>query len=344
MVRLSATAVAGGALWQAAATLASPAPAKLEDVEKRAITCAFSGSNVASSASKSKTSCSTIIPSSVAVSSGNACFPKVIFEGETTFMGRPHRLHLWHLNHRHRSRWWDGEGSNGGKTKSTFFYAHGMKSSSIAGIYIQSSPVQVFSIDGPTDLALTEIMIDNSNDDANGAANTDAFDIGGSTGITISGANVHNQDDCIAVNSGTAPGSRTPQTSPYTPPLQLLIHSARPSIVHPIGVRIKTVYGATSSVTGVTYKDITLSDITGYGIDIEQGYENGSPTGTLTTGVPVTDITLDNVKGTVASTGTDIYILCSSSGRCSDWTWENVSVTGGKTSTGCENVSSGESC
>jgi polygalacturonase len=58
---------------------------------------------------------------------------------------------------------------------------------------------------------------------------------------------------------------------------------------------------------------------------------------------PITDLTLDNVKGTASSSGTDIYILCGS-GSCSDWTWESVSVTGGKISTACENVPSGASC
>lgn len=100
------------------------------------------------------------------------------------------------------SRWWDGEGSNGGKTKPKFFYAHSMKSSSITGLTIKNSPVQVFSIDGSTDLSLTSITIDNSAGDSGGAHNTDAFDIGDSTGITITGANVQNQDDCLAVNSG----------------------------------------------------------------------------------------------------------------------------------------------
>ena len=110
-----------------------------------------------------------------------------------------------------------------------------------------------------------------------------------------------------------------------------------------LGVRIKTVSGATGSVSNVTYKSITLSGITNYGIVIEQDYENGSPTGTPTTGVPITDLTLDGVTGTVESSATDIYILCGS-GSCSDWTWEDVSVTGGKTSTTCENVPSGASC
>ena len=81
----------------------------------------------------------------------------------------------------------------------------------------------------------------------------------------------------------------------------------------------------------------TLSGITEYGIVIKQDYENGSPTGTPTTGVPITGLTLDGIAGTVESSGTNIYILCGS-GSCSDWTWESVSVTRGKTSTKCQNI------
>jgi galacturan 1,4-alpha-galacturonidase len=109
------------------------------------------------------------------------------------------------------------------------------------------------------------------------------------------------------------------------------------------GVRIKTVYGATGSVSGVTYKDITLSGITKYGVVIEQDYQNGSPKGTPTTGVPITGLTLSNVKGTVSSSGTNIYILCGQ-GSCSNWSWSGVSVTGGKTSSACTNIPSGASC
>jgi hypothetical protein len=142
---------------------------------------------------------------------------QVIFEGETTFGYEEWAGPLVSISgtditvtassgaylNGDGSRWWDGEGSNGGKTKPKFFYAHNMIFSSITGIYIQNSPVQVFSIDGSTDLTLTDITIDDSDGDDNGAANTDAFDVGDSTGITISAANVANQDDCLAVNSGT---------------------------------------------------------------------------------------------------------------------------------------------
>lgn len=103
------------------------------------------------------------------------------------------------------AKWWDGEGSNGGKTKPKFFYAHSLTgTSSISGLNILNTPVQVFSIYSSTGLTLSDITIDNSAGDSGSlAANTDAFDVGSSTSITISGANVKNQDDCLAVNSGT---------------------------------------------------------------------------------------------------------------------------------------------
>lgn len=108
------------------------------------------------------------------------------------------------------------------------------------------------------------------------------------------------------------------------------------------GVRIKTISGDTGTVKNITYKDITLSGIAKYGVVIEQDYENGSPTGTPTSGVPITEVTLNGVTGTVESSDvTEIYILCAS---CSDWTWEDVSITGGETSSKCEGVPTGASC
>jgi polygalacturonase len=72
-------------------------------------------------------------------------------------------------------------------------------------------------------------------------------------------------------------------------------------------------------------------------------YENGSPTGVPTTGVPITDLTLDSVTGTVESSAVNIYILCGS-GSCSSWTWTDVSITGGESSTACENIPTGTTC
>lgn len=251
------------------------------------------------------------------------------------------------------SKWWDGKGSNGGKTKPKFFYAHSMKQSTIQGLSVKNSPVQFMSINSATDLNVIDVTYDNSAGDSGELGhNTDAFDVGSSQNIYISGAVVHNQDDCLAINSGTnitftggsctgghglsigSVGGRSDNTVDT-------VHIQNSKVINSDnGVRIKTVSGATGKVSGVTYSDITLSNIAKYGIVIEQDYENGSPTGTPTTGVPITGLTVTGVKGTVASSGTDIYLLCGK-GSCSGWTWSGNSVTGGKKSTKCQNIPSG---
>ncbi|TVY71197.1 putative endopolygalacturonase E [Lachnellula suecica] len=366
----------------------APAPTAAADFAKRATTCTFSGSNGASSASKSKTACSMAVPSGVTLDlTGLNQGTTVIFEGETTFGYEEWSGPLVSISgtditvtgasgsylNGNGADYWDGLGSNGGKTKPKFFYAHNMISSSITGIYIQNSPVQVFSIDDSTDLTLTDITIDDSDGDTGAlGANTDGFDIGDSTGITITGANVYNQDDCVAVNSGTtitftsgvcsgghglsigSVGGRTDNT------VNGVTFSSSEIKDSQNGVRIKTISGDTGTVNDVTYKDITLSGITDYGIVVRQdtswcfstatqGVKKGATrkydgtSGVPTNGIPITNFVLDNVQGTVDSTGTNVYILCGS-GSCSDWTWTDVSVTGGKTSTGCTNVPSAASC
>jgi polygalacturonase len=99
--------------------------------------------------------------------------------------------------------WWDGKGGNGGKTKPKFFYAHSLIDSTITNLHIQNTPVQAVSIDGASGLTITDMTIDNSAGDTEGALNTDGFDIGDSSNVVITGANVYNQDDCVAINSGT---------------------------------------------------------------------------------------------------------------------------------------------
>jgi polygalacturonase len=75
--------------------------------------------------------------------------------------------------------------------------------SSITDLHIINTPVQAVSIDNCNGLNVTDMTIDNSDGDSQGGHNTDGFDIGESTGVTISGAKVYNQDDCVAINSGT---------------------------------------------------------------------------------------------------------------------------------------------
>lgn len=59
------------------------------------------------------------------------------------------------------------------------------------------------SIDGADGLTITGMTIDDSAGDTQGGHNTDGFDIGESNNVIIKGAKVYNQDDCVAINSGT---------------------------------------------------------------------------------------------------------------------------------------------
>jgi polygalacturonase len=106
------------------------------------------------------------------------------------------------------SRWWDGQGGSGGKTKPKFFYAHDLISSTITDLYIENTPIQAVSINGCNELTITNMTINDEAGDTEGGHNTDGFDIGSSTNVVITGAQVYNQDDCVAVNSGTVSTQR----------------------------------------------------------------------------------------------------------------------------------------
>ncbi|KAK0108479.1 Polygalacturonase [Cadophora gregata] len=354
----------------------APAPTKPAMLDKRA-SCTFSGSSGATAVSKSKASCATIVLSNIAVPSGTTLDltklnsgTKVIFQGTTTFGYEEWSGPLISVSGTNidvsgasgncidggGERWWDGKGSNGGKTKPKFFYAHSLTSSSISGLNFKNSPIQLMSINGANSLSVTNIKMDNTAGDSGALGhNTDAFDVGSSTAVTISGANIQNQDDCLAINSGTSitftggtcsgghglsigsVGGRSDNT------VKTISISSSTIKNSDNGVRIKTVYGATGSVSGVTYKNIVLSNLAKYGIVIQQDYKNGSPTGTPTTGVPITNLVVSGISGSVASGATRVYILCGK-GSCSSWKWSGITFTGGKTSTKCTNIPSGASC
>ncbi|OWP04100.1 hypothetical protein B2J93_5921 [Marssonina coronariae] len=351
-----------------AASIVSAAPLSERDA------CTFSGTSGTTAAIKGKAACATITLSNLVVPAGTTLDltgltkgTKVIFDGTTTFGYEEWSGPLISISGESitvvgapgnsidggGARWWDGQGGNGGKTKPKFFFAHSLVSSSIAGLNFKDSPVQLMSINRATALAVTNIKLDNTAGDKGALGhNTDAFDVGSSTQVSIVGANIRNQDDCLAINSGTdisfaggtcsgghglsigSVGGRTDNNVKNAKIVSSSISNSEN------GVRVKTVSGATGSVSGVTYKDIKLSNITKYGIVIQQDYMNGAPTGTPTTGVPITDLTITGVTGTVASSAINVYILCGK-GSCSGWTWADNTVTGGMTSTKCLNIPSG---
>ncbi|KAL4891478.1 glycoside hydrolase [Aspergillus ambiguus] len=350
---------------------AAPAPSRVSDLTKKS-SCTFTD---ASTASESASSCSSIVLKDIEVPAGETLDlsdvedgTTITFQGTTTFgyeewdgplirfAGKDITITMEEgaVINGDGSRWWDGEGTNGGKTKPKFMYAHNLEDSTIKGLSIKNTPVQAISVQA-TNLYLTDITIDNSDGDDNGGHNTDGFDISESTGVYISGATVKNQDDCIAINSGEnieftggtcsgghglsigSIGGRDDNTvKNVTISDSTVTNSAN-------GIRIKTIVDETGSVSGVTYSNIKISGISDYGIVFEQDYENGGPTGSPSSDIPITDVTVDGITGSVDDDAVPVYILCGD-GSCSDWTWSGVDISGGKSSDDCENVPSGASC
>ncbi|KAF7893073.1 uncharacterized protein EAF02_000611 [Botrytis sinoallii] len=339
MVKLSVCLLLGGfSALASALPAAAPVPTAAPDLDKRATTCTFSGSGGASSASKSKTSCSTIVLSALAVPSGTTLDltgltegTTVIFEGITTFGYEE----------------WSGplvsvSGTNITVTQSTGAYLDGAELlTGMEKVPTEERPNQnsfTHTTWSPQRLRTFIFTTHPSN-----------------TSVTITGANVYNQDDCVAINSGTgitfsggvcsgghglsigSVGGRDDNI------VETVLFESSEIKDSQNGIRIKTISGDTGTVSGITYSGITLSGITDYGITVNQAYDGTS--GEPTNGVTISKFILENITGTVESTATNILIECGS-GSCTDWTWTDVSITGGKSSSDCLNVptSGGVSC
>ncbi|EPQ28852.1 uncharacterized protein PFL1_03655 [Pseudozyma flocculosa PF-1] len=253
-------------------------------------------------------------------------------------------------------RWWDGKGDSG-KKKPKFFAAHSLSNSHITSLNVKDTPVQAFSIAGSSGLTISGITIDNSLGDTKGAKNTDGFDIGSSSGITISDVTIHNQDDCLAINSGkNIQFSKAQCTGGHGVSIGsvggrddnvvdgVTIESVK--ISNSVnGVRIKTVAGAKGTVSDVTYSSIQLENISKYGITIQQDYTLGSgePTGRPTNGVKIQNLSIKGVQGSVGSSAVPVHIVCGS-GSCTDWQWSGNEVQGGQKAGGCLNAPQGITC
>ncbi|KAF7591359.1 hypothetical protein BBP40_001637 [Aspergillus hancockii] len=256
--------------------------------------------------------------------------------------------------------YWDGEGSNGGSDKPDHFIViKDMYNSRIENLYIQNWPVHCFEIESTEHLTISGLTLNNSagdvansNSDGKAAAhNSDGFDIKESSYFTLENTWVHNQDDCVAVTSGTdivvdgmycygghglsigSIGGKSDNT------VNGVTFSNSQVINSENGCRIKCNSGETGEVYNIRYENITLSGITDYGIDVQQDYLNGGPTGEPTNGVTIANVTFVDVTGTM-SEGQNYYILCGSD-SCSNFVFDGVDITGGSDdscnypSTGC---------
>ncbi|GJC89558.1 polygalacturonase [Colletotrichum liriopes] len=286
-------------------------------------------------------------------------FDPIIISGTSvTITGAP-----GHVIDGNGQAYWDGEGSNNADNPNCaydasksdtvvrpdhFIVVKKTSKSKITNLNIQNWPVHCFSITGNTDLTITGLTLDNSagdkpNSKSNGkpaAHNSDGFDISSSDGVTLDTINVHNQDDCVAVTSGSritvsnlycygghglsigSVGGKSNNTVDGVTFINSQIVNSEN------GCRIKSNSGTTGTINNVTYQNISLSGITTYGIDVQQDYLNGGPTGKPTNGVKISNIKFIGVTGTATSSAYNYFILCGD-GSCSGFTFSGTHITGG---------------
>lgn len=234
-----------------------------------------------------------------------------------------------------------------------------MVNGKITNLNIQNWPVHCFDITGCDGMTISGLTLDNSAGDAANSAsdgdpaahNSDGFDISSTDNLILSNTVVKNQDDCVAVTSGTnitvtgmtcsgghglsigsVGGKSNNVVSGVTFSDSTITDSEN-------GCRIKSNSGTTGTIENIVYKNITLSGITDYGIDVQQDYLNGGATGTPTNGVTISGVTFESVTGTTTGDAIDYYVLCGTA--CSDFTFTDVSITGGSGTSSCNYPSTG---
>ncbi|KAH6717773.1 BcPG3, endopolygalacturonase 3 [Leptodontidium sp. MPI-SDFR-AT-0119] len=286
----------------------------------------------------------------------NNDFDPIYIEGtDITITGAP-----GHVIDGNGPAYWDGQGSNGGSDKPDHFIVlHKMVNGIISNLNIKNWPVHCFDVTGCDGMLLTGLNLDNSAGDAPNSAsgskpaahNSDGFDFASSNNVVLSNTVVANQDDCVAVTSGknvtitgmtcsgghglsigSVGGKSNNVVSGITFSDSTVSNSEN-------GCRIKSNSGTNGTIEDITYKNIKLSGISTYGIDVQQDYLNGGPTGTPTNGVTISGVTFQNVTGTATSSATNYYILCGTG--CSDFTFTDVSISGGGKASSCNFPSTG---
>jgi polygalacturonase len=100
------------------------------------------------------------------------------------------------------------------------------------------------------------------------------------------------------------------------------------------GARIKSNSNTTGLISNILFENIRVENASIYGIDIQQDYLNGGPTGDPTNGVIIENITIKNVTGTATAEARDYYILCGA-GSCSNITINDVHIQGGGVPSAC---------
>ncbi|XP_060535275.1 polygalacturonase-like [Cylas formicarius] len=257
------------------------------------------------------------------------------------------------------AKYWDGKGDKG-KVKPKFIRIQTTGGSVFKNINLLNCPHQCVSINSADSTTLQNWDVDVSAGDKDELGhNTDGFDISSSKNINIETATVKNQDDCVAINQGSNIYiSGLTCSGGHGLSLSVGQNSGSDNTVSNVtftdctvkdsrnGIHVKThTDGGTGYIKNVVYKNIKMSGISRYVINVQEDYAGGSSTGKPKNNIPITGLDISDVTAsTTGSSCVPVYILCASGG-CSSWTWSKISYSGKYKSNDCTGYTpSGFSC
>lgn len=239
----------------------------------------------------------------------------------------------------------DGQGSwywpkGQSVTRPVFFRLNKVISSTLSDITITNSPYRTFSILSSKDTTVSGLTLDSSAGKGL-AKNTDGFDLGRNDHVTITNCRVYNQDDCLAMQSsnntvfsnnycngghGISIGSLGGTVADESDILNGLKVINNTIVDNDNGIRIKTIIGLVGLVANVEYIDNTIENCKN-GIVVHSDYNKtkGGYSGTPTSMVPITNITIDGLSGSAKN----IYDIKANPDVVSNWEFKNLDVTGG---------------
>ncbi|CAG9827217.1 unnamed protein product [Diabrotica balteata] len=265
-----------------------------------------------------------------------------------------------HLLNGRGELWWDGHGDHSNKKKPQFMLIQATGNSVFKYIKVKNCPHTCIGISDSHDITLDHWTIDSKDGDTKGGANTDGFDVAKSYKVTIKDTSVWNQDDCICVNQGQnlvfqnmhcigGHGLSLAAGMWNTYELNTIYNvTFKDSIVENSrnGIHLKTIPANNNKgeINLITYDNIKLIGISYYAINVQEDYTNDGPTGHPLGNIPIKNLHINKVYGTMTgSNSVKAYILCGSGG-CSNWNWSNINVSGAAKSNSCNFKPNGFNC
>ncbi|OQE04754.1 hypothetical protein PENVUL_c030G02100 [Penicillium vulpinum] len=231
---------------------------------------------------------------------------------------------------------WDVFAANSSYARPTLLYITGGSNIELSNLR-QKNPPNVFnSVKGNTKTVLfADLKMDATSKSDNEPKNTDGFDIGASTDVTISNVNVKNDDDCVAFKPGADGVTVTGITCTGSHGLSVgSLGKSSSDTVKNVYVSGATMINSTkatgiktypsggshgiSTVSNVTFTDIVV-DGCDYAIQIQSCYgENTAYCVDNPGNAVLTGIVFDNISGTTSGKYKDVTgnLACGSGGIC----------------------------